>query len=83
MTQDTYSLRQDKLTELFYLDLVQEQKDLKTVQSMLSTKNVLITFKQGPLRKVSHLSIILVIVITLVLLTSCDIMGISKLWCHV
>ena len=31
MTQDTYSLRQDKLTELFYLDLVQEQKDLKTV----------------------------------------------------
>ena len=34
---------------------------------------------QGTLRKVSHFSISFVIVITLVSLTSCDVMGLSKL----
>ena len=38
---------------------------------------------QGTFRKVSHLSISLVIIMTLVSLTSCDVMELSKFWCHV
>ena len=38
---------------------------------------------QGTLRKVSDLSINLVMLITLALLASCDVMGLSKLWRHV
>ena len=44
---------------------------------------IVIIVNQDTLRKVSHVSISLVIVITLVLLTSCDDMGLSKLWHHV
>ena len=47
----------------------------------ISAQNV--TSAKGTLRKVSHLRISLVMVFTLVLLTCCNVIGLSKLYCHV